>query len=65
MRRFTSFLFILFMLGMLVGARIIQSNASLFPTAVIIPAFLAIVSYYYTEAAVVFFVIFALVFLVL
>ena len=63
-RRFVAFLFVTFILGMLVGARV-SSNQSLFQTAIIVPAFLALVSYFYTEAAIVFFLIFALVFLFL
>ena len=63
-RRFVALLFVTFILGMLVGARV-ASNPSLFQTAIIVPAFLALVSYFYTEAAIVFFLIFALVFLFL
>jgi hypothetical protein len=64
-RRFTAFLFIFLIIGMLIGARIAQTNASLLPTAIIVPAFLALVAYFYTEAAIIFFIIFALVFLFL
>lgn len=64
-RRFTAIIFIIFLGGMLIGGRIMQTNASLFPTAVIVPLFLAIVSYFYTEAAVAFFLVFALIFILL
>ena len=62
-RHFTAFLLLLFLGGLMVGAQIAQTNQSLLSSVTIVIAFLAIVSYFYTEAAIVFFLIFALIFI--
>ena len=64
-RKFTAFLLILVLVGMLIGARVESVASSFLPTAIMIPALLAIMAYAYTDAAVVFFAGFLLIFLLL
>ncbi len=64
-RKFTAFLLILVLLGMLIGARVESVASSFLPTAIMIPVLLAIVAYAYTDAAVIFFAGFLLIFLLL
>ena len=64
-RRFTSFLILIFLAGLMVGAQIAQTNQALLSSVTIVLALLAIVSFFYTEAAIALFLIFALIFIFL
>ncbi len=59
LRRFTAFLFLLFALGIVYGSLIVQHNPGMLPFAIGIPIILAVVAYFNTAFAVVFFILLA------
>lgn len=64
-RKFTAFLFLIVIIGMMLGAHVYQADYSSLSTIIIIPAILALIAYFYTEAAIVFFVAFMVLFLLI
>jgi len=64
-RKFTTFLILIVLLGMVLGARVEHVASYFLPTALMIPVVLAIMAYSSTDVAVILFACFLLVFLLL
>ncbi len=65
-RRFSAFVFLVYAVGVVIGTKVaLTGNAEFERLAWLIPVLLALLSYLYTEVAIVFFLLFALFMLLL